>query len=415
LTPSPSGGREGSKEKYEMPKQSPFHSRTSVLCEGESWQLWSGFLSADSYELDHSHEYNAVRTCCAVFDVSPLFKYHIRGRDAVPLLNRMVTRDISKCRVGQVMYTAWCDDEGKVVDDGTVARLEENFFRLTAAIPTLYWLQDMATGLDVDVEDVSDAQGGLAVQGPTSRALLQQLTGADLDALRFFHVVEDKVAGVPVRISRTGYTGDLGYEIFADAADAGRVWDALMETGEDYNVRPAGNIALDMVRIEAGLILIDAEFTSSTKTLFECEKRTPYELGLDWVVKLGKEYFVGQEALRREKERGPAWSTVGLELDTLELEKIYSQFSMPLHLPYSSWTEAVPVYADGRKQQHIGKATSGMWSPILKKYIVMAQVKPRYRKPGTKIFMEATVEAQRFAVPAVVVETPFFDPPRKRA
>jgi aminomethyltransferase len=398
-----------------MPKRTPFHSRTSVLCEGESWQVWSGFLSADSYELDHSHEYNAVRTGCAVFDVSPLYKYHIRGRDALPLLNRMVTRNISKCRVGQVMYTAWCDDDGKVVDDGTVARLEENFFRLTAAIPTLYWLQDLATGLDVEVEDVSDAQGGLAVQGPTSRALLQQLTGSDLDALRFFHVVDDKVAGVPVRISRTGYTGDLGYEVFTEAADAGRVWDALMETGEAYNVRPAGNIALDMVRIEAGLILIDVEFVSSTQTLFECEKRTPYELGLGWVVKLDKEYFVGQEALRREQQRGPAWSTVGLEVDTVALEKLYSQFSMPLHLPYTSWTQAVPVYADAGKQRQIGKGTSGTWSPILKKYVVMAQVKPRYSKPGTSIFMEATVDAQRFAVPATVVEMPFFDPPRKRA
>jgi aminomethyltransferase len=398
-----------------MPKRTPFHSRTSVLCEGESWQVWSGFLSADSYELDHSHEYNAVRTGCAVFDVSPLYKYHIRGRDALPLLNRMVTRNISKCRVGQVMYTAWCDDDGKVVDDGTVARLEENFFRLTAAIPTLYWLQDLATGLDVEVEDVSDAQGGLAVQGPTSRALLQQLTGSDLDALRFFHVVDDKVAGVPVRISRTGYTGDLGYEVFTEAADAGRVWDALMETGEAYNVRPAGNIALDMVRIEAGLILIDVEFVSSTQTLFECEKRTPYELGLGWVVKLDKEYFVGQEALRREQQRGPAWSTVGLEVDTVALEKLYSQFSMPLHLPYTSWTQAVPVYADAGKRQQIGKGTSGTWSPILKKYVVMAQVKPRYSKPGTSIFMEATVDAQRFAVPATVVEMPFFDPPRKRA
>ena len=398
-----------------MPKPTPFHSRTSVLCEGQSWQEWSGFLSADSYELDHSHEYNAVRTGCAIFDVSPLYKYHIRGRDALALLDRMVTRNVSKCSVGQVMYTAWCDDEGKVIDDGTVARLGESFFRLTAAIPTLYWLQDLAIGLDVAVEDVSDAQGGLAVQGPTSRALLQQLTGADLDALRFFHVVEDKIAGVPVRISRTGYTGDLGYEVFVDAADAGRLWDALVETGESHAARPAGNIALDMVRIEAGLILIDVEFVSATKTLFEFEKRTPYELGLDWVVKLDKEYFIGQEALRREKQRGSTWATVGLEIDVLALEKVFAQFSMPLHLPYTSWTQAVPIYADAARQKHVGKGTSGLWSPILKHYVVMAQVKPQYSKLGTSIFMEATVDAQRFSVPATVVKMPFFDPPRKRA
>jgi len=338
----------------------------------------------------------------------------VKGRDALALLDRMVTRDMSKCRVGQVVYTAWCDDHGKIVDDGTIARLGGDSFRLTSAIPALYWLEDVGFGMDVSVEDVSEGQGALALQGPTSRALLQQLTGTDLDELPYFRIIEGKVAGVPTRISRTGYTGDLGYELFVDAIDAGKVWDALMETGQSYNLRPVGNIALDMLRIEAGLILIDAEFTSATQTFFEVQKCTPFELGLDWVVKLNKDFFIGQRALREELARGRACTTVGVEVDCVELEKIYAGFGMPLILPYQSWTDAVPMYSDGDQREYIGKATSGTWSPILKKYVALARIVPRFAKPGCKIFIEMTVEGRRFAAPATVVETPFFDPPRKR-
>jgi aminomethyltransferase len=321
---------------------------------------------------------------------------------------------MSKCRVGQVVYTAWCDDNGKVVDDGTIARLGDDVFRLTSAIPALYWLQDVAYGMQVTVDDVSEAQAALALQGPTSRALLQQLTGASLEELRYFRLVEDKVAGVPVVISRTGYTGDLGYELFVDPIDAGRLWDALMETGERYDLRPAGNIALDMLRIEAGLILIDAEFTSSSQTFFEAQKSTPFELGLDWVVKLDKDFFIGQRALREEAARGRACRTIGIEVDCVALEKAYARFGMPLLLPYQSWTEAVPMYADGNRRRHVGKATSGMWSPILKKYIALARVETRYATLGSPIFIELTIEGQRFAIPATAVDTPFFNPARKK-
>jgi aminomethyltransferase len=397
-----------------MPKQTPFHNRTSVLCEGQSWQEWLGYLSADAYELDHSHEYNAVRTACGLFDISPLCKYMVRGRDALALLDRMVTRDLSKCRVGQVVYTAWCDDHGKMVDDGTIARLADDVFRLTSAIPALYWLQDVGFGMQVTIEDVSDAQAALALQGPTSRALLQRITGARLDALRYFRVIEDKVGGVPTVISRTGYTGDLGYELFVDPQDAGRLWDALLEIGEDYDLRPAGNIALDMLRIEAGLILIDAEFTSASQTFFEVQKTTPFELGLDWVVKLDQDFFIGQRALREEAARGRAYTTVGVEVDCVALEKSYAEFGMPLLLPYQSWTEAVPVYADADQRRQIGKATSGMWSPILKKYIALARVTPERAAIGSSLYVEMTVEGRRIATPATVVDTPFFNPARKR-
>jgi len=397
-----------------MPRRSPFYSRTSALCESVSWADWSGFLSANSYELDHLHEYNAVRTSCALFDVSPLYKYDIRGPGAQALLNRIVTRDLSKCRVGQVVYTGWCDDAGKVIDDGTVARLGESSFRMTAAVPTMYWLEDNQIGLDVEIEDVSEALGALALQGPTSRDLLQKLIDADLSQLKYFETIEQKVAGVPARITRTGYTGDLGYEIFVKPDGAEELWDALMETGTSYAICPAGNIALEMVRIEAGLLLIDADFISSKQTLFDVQRSSPYDLGLGWTVKLNKDYFVGRDALRAEKARGPAWNTVGLEIDVVALEKIYAKFGMPLHLPYTAWNDEIPIYRDADQQQHIGKATSGTWSPILKKYIVIARIKPQDSKLGSQIFMEVGVEGHRFTVSATVVKMPFFDPPRKK-
>jgi len=397
-----------------MPRRTPFHSRTTALCTSQNWLEWSGYLSAQSYELDHMREYNAIRTTCALLDITPLYKYHVRGRDARRLLDRVLTRDVSKCRIGQVMYTTWCDDDGKIIDDGTLARVADDSYRLTSAIPTLDWLQDNAFGMSAEIEDVTHEYGALALQGPTSRDLLSQLTGADLGRLPYFHLVDDKVAGAPARISRTGYTGDLGYEIFVDPRDAERVWDALAETGRAYDLQPAGNVALDVVRVEAGLLLIGVDFFSSMTTLFEVQKSTPYELGLGWTVKLGKEYFIGCEALRREKERGPAWCTVGLTVDIGALEQIFARHGMPLHLPYTSWNDAVPVYAGEEQREPIGKATSGAWSPILKRYVVIARVKPQHARPGHRLFLEETVEGRRFAVPAEVVNLPFFDPPRKK-
>jgi aminomethyltransferase len=397
-----------------MPRRTPFHSRTAALCQGSRWDDWSGYLSAGMYELDHIHEYNAIRLGCGLIDVSPLYKYNVRGRDAEALLNRIMVRDISKCRVGQVFYTTWCDDDGKVIDDGTLAHLSEDHFRMTAAIPTLYWLQDNAIGLEVEIEDVSDQLAALSLQGPTSRAMLQNLTDADLSELGFFRCTESSVAGAPAVISRTGYTGDLGYEIFVEPQHAEKLWDAMTEIGEDHQMLPAGEVALNQTRIEAGLILIDADFISSTHTMFEVQKSSPYELGLGWTVRLKKDFFIGQEALRREKERGSRWALVGLEVDITALEKYYAEYAMPLHLPYTAWEGPVPIYADEGMEQHIGRGNSGMWSPTLKKYIVMGRVKPQYSKPGTSFFIEEMVEDKAYAIPATVVKMPFFDPPRKK-
>jgi aminomethyltransferase len=398
-----------------MPRPTPFHARTSAACESQSWQAWSGFLSANSYELEHIHEYNAARIACALFDISPLYKYHVSGPRAAALLDRVLTRDVSRLAVGRVTYTAWCDDAGKIIDDGTLTRLRPDLFRLTAAIPTLDWLQDNDLGIGARIEDVSEGLAALSLQGPTSRSLLERLADADLSRLRYFGQLETKLAGIPVSISRTGYTGDLGFELFVEPGFSERLWDELLEEGRAWNLRPAGNVAQDMLRIEAGLLLIDVDFVSSARTLFEAQKSTPFELGLGFTVALGKEWFVGQAALRREKERGPAWKTVGLVLDLVALEAAWARFGMPLHLPERSWNTAVPIYADAERREQVGRATSGTWSPILKSYIAIARVRPRFGAPGGRLFIEETIEATRFAVPARVVELPFFDPPRRRA
>jgi aminomethyltransferase len=400
-----------------MPRVTPFHSRTSALCEGSRWEEWEGFLAATSYSLDYTCEYDSVRWGCGMFDVSPLHKYDVRGPDAHALMQRVVVRDLAKSKPGRVFYTVWCNDEGMVMDDGTVFHLADDHFRMATTIPNLYWLQDNAAGLDVEIEDTSDELAGLALQGPTSRELLNRLTkGADLDALRFFHCAEAELADAPVLISRTGYTGDLGFELFIRPQDAERTWDAAMELSDAYKMRPAGILALNETRLEAGLLQIEAEFTSATQTVFHCQKISPLELGLDWMVDLDGDFFVGRDALRREKQSGASrWTTVGIELDVSYIEKYYREYGMPLHLPNRAWVGPVPVYSDEAQSNHIGRGTSGTWSRLLKKYIALARVHPQYGRVGTHFFIEEMVEDKAYAIPAVVVKLPFFDPPRKKA
>jgi aminomethyltransferase len=363
------------------------------------------------YAPDHTQEYVALRTACAVFDLSPIPKYHIHGPDALRFLDRIVTQDVSSYAVGRVSYTPWCDDAGKIIDDGMLAWLDEQFFRLTTGSPMLYWLKDNAVTLDVTIEDVTESLAVLALQGPFSRDLLKTLSDADFDHVSYFSVIRAELAGIPVEISRTGYTGDLGYEIWVEPHQAVPLWDVLFEAGEAYGLMPFGDFALDMARIEAGLLLTDVDFNSSQKVVHEFQKSTPLELGLGWTVKLNKEHFIGQKALRQEKARGPAWVTRGLEVDVESLEAIFAEFGMPLHLPHEAWSKAVPVYSGGRQ---IGKATSGTWSPLLKRYIAISRLMPRYARPGTQVEMEVTIDAQHKQARATVVKMPFFDPPRKR-
>jgi aminomethyltransferase len=395
-----------------MLKTTPFHARTAALCASHAWRRWAGCVVASSYELSHEREYHAIRSAAALLDVSPLYKYQVTGRDAARLLDRMVTRNVARAAVGQVLYTPWCDAAGKVLDDGTIARLDETVFRVTSAEPSLRWLEANAPGLAAEIEDVSDAIAALALQGPNARAILQQLTDADLAALKYFRLTAARLGGVPVTISRTGYTGDLGYEIWLNARDALAVWDALVEAGTPYGITPAGMLALDVARIEAGLMLLDVDYVSARKALIDSQTSSPYELDLGWTVDLAKETFVGRDALAAESERGPAWRFVGIEVDWTALERLYAEAGLAPRAPSAAWRTSVPIY--GRSNQ-VGYATSGVWSPLLKKYIALAHLPARWAAPGTPVDMEVTVEHQRKRVAARVAKKPFFDPERKRA
>ncbi|HKE88919.1 MAG TPA: aminomethyltransferase family protein [Gemmatimonadales bacterium] len=395
-----------------MLKESPFHPRTSALMEGFAWRRWAGYTMASVYELTHEREYHAVRSSAALFDVTPLYKYLIRGRDAARLLDRIVTRDVAKSKVGQVLYTPWCDARGKVIDDGTVSRLDETTFRMTSADPSIRWLQLNASGLECTIEDVSDRIAALSLQGPLSRVILEHASEQDLSGLKYFRLTAAKIRGVPVTISRTGYTGDLGYEIWVEAPRALPVWDALIESGNGYGITPAGLLALDLVRNEAGLLLIDVDYISAHHALIESQMSTPYELSLGWTVALDKDRFNGREALVAEKGRGPAWRFMGVEVDWDALERLYADVGLPPKLPTTAWRASVPLYMGGVQ---VGYATSGCWSPLLKRYIALAHLEGPYGEPDTVVEMEVTVEHRRKRAGATVRALPFFNPPRKRA
>ena len=370
-------------------------------------------LHCQCLETHHEHEYNAIRNSAALIDISPLFKYRITGRDATRLVNRVITRDINKVAVDQVIYCCWCDCEGKVVDDGTITRLGENDYRWTAADPSLRWFQQNALGLAVTMEDISEQTAALALQGPTSGKLLHAAADASIANLKYFRVTHGKIAGVPVDISRTGYTGDLGYEIWVPADQAVEVFDALMAKGKPFDIHPAGMIALDVARIEAGLILIEVDYTSSKKALISSQKFTPGEIGLGKLVDLKKENFVGRDALVAETKKGGApRALIGLEIDWNDVEALFDKQGMAPQVPSMASRVAVPVFRGGRQ---VGKATSTTWSPTLKKMIALATVSREYSALGTTLHMEMTVEAVRSSVTANVVPLPFFNPPRKTA
>ena len=395
-----------------MLKVTPFHTRTAALCVSQAWRRWAGYVVASSYELLHDREYHAIRSSAALLDVSPLYKYLVSGPDAVRLLDRVVTRHVAKAKVNQVLYTPWCDAAGKVIDDGTISRLGDHTFRMTAADPNLRWLHENAVGLNVSIEDISESTAALALQGPSARAILERITDADLSELKYYRLTPARLRGMPVTISRTGYTGDLGYEIWMDAQHALTVWDAVVEAGTSYGITPAGMLALDAARIEAGLLLIDVDYFSYHRALIESQKSSPFELNLGWTVSMEKERFVGKTALVEEASRGPAWQLVGLEVDWDSLERLYAAVGLPPRLPTVAWRTSVPVYAAG---EQVGYATSGCWSPLLKKYLALAHVRAAWARPGTPLFMEVTVEHRRKQAAARVVKTPFFNPERKRA
>ncbi len=396
-----------------MPVGTAFHERTFSLCESLNYREWSGYYAVSSYEPHHEHEYNAIRNATALIDISPLFKYRLTGPDATKLVDRVITRDMRKVAVGQVIYTPWCDEQGKVIDDGTVSRLEENTYRWTAADPSLRWFRQNASGMKVEIEDISETVSALALQGPTSGRLLNTLVSdANIANLKYFRVNKGTLAGVPVEISRTGYTGDLGYEIWVSSDKALRVWDELMTAGRAFDIHPTGMLALDVARIEAGLLLIEVDFNSSKKALIDEQKYSPFEMGLGRLVHLDKNRFIGQSALLAEQKLGHAREIVGLEIDWPAVESLYENVGLPPAVSAIASRVAVPVFRDGTQ---VGKATSSTWSPTLKKMIALATINRQHARPSTKLQFEITVEAVRRRVGATVVKTPFFNPKRKTA
>ncbi len=393
-----------------MPIGTAVHERTFPLCQSLNYREWSGFYAVSVYETHHEHEYNAIRNAAALIDVTPLYKYMVTGRDATRFVNRIIARDINKVSVDQVIYCCWCDEEGKIIDDGTITRLEENRYRWTAADPNLRWFRQNSFGFEVQIEDITEQVAALALQGPTSGRLLKSVAEADVENLKYFRKTGGRIGGVTVDISRTGYTGDLGYEIWIPWQEAVKVWDALMEAGGSFDIHPAGMLALDVARIEAGLILADVDYISSKKSLIPSQKYTPAEVGLSKLVHYEKENFIGRDALLKEKRTGPRRQLVGLEIDWNEMERLFDGIGLAPQIPATASRVPVPIY---RGHEQVGKATSTTWSPLLKQLIALASVRPQNAEPGTKLHMEMTVEAVRYKVAATVRQLPFFNPARK--
>jgi aminomethyltransferase len=395
-----------------MPRQSPLHPRISQACLTYRFKTWNGYVAACQYGPSFEREYLAFRHGAALMDVSPLCKYELRGAEAGAFLSRLTVRDLTRLSVGRVAYVCWCDGEGQVLDDGTCHRLAEDRYRLTSAAPALHWLERQADGFDVTVRDVSDELAALALQGPRSRAVLARIVGEEMAAgLRHFRGSSARLGSAEGWVTRTGYTGDLGYELWLDAAEAPSLWDRLLDEGAALGLAPAGLDALDVVRIEAGLFMRDVDYRGARDTLAASWRMTPFELGLGWMVDLERDPpFVGQTALREMKERSRA--LVGLVLDPQGIEALFEQAGIPVDLPHGAWRDPVPVHVEGRQ---IGRASSGTFSPLLKESLALATIDARLAEPGTTVFVEQTVDVTRRPVRAVVRSLPFYEPEHRKS
>jgi len=399
-----------------MVRTTPFHARLSELNTTHLYTHWQGHLSALRYSHAPKHEYFAVRNSVGIFDTSPLYKYWVRGRDAEHFLAGILVRDIRTCPTGHAHYTLWCDDRGFVMEDGVVFRHSTTEFFMTAARPNLGYLESLVGRLRVELEDVTDAYGVLAVQGPRSGEVLAQLTGGEAEALRFFDLAQTKIASAPVTVSRTGYTGDLGYEVTVEADRAIDVLEAVLAAGDGRGMRPFGEQALMMLRIEAGLPLIDVDFHNSRLAYTDQDRVTPKELGMGWMLRGmdSNRAFVGRDAIRRELAEGTTrWATVGIVVDWRHWDRLHRDAGLlpPKHehpLPYESM-----LYDEAGAQ--VGYATSFMYSPVLQRHIGLARVRPDLAKPGTQIHLELTINHHNTRVLARTARLPLFDPPRKTA
>lgn len=395
-----------------MPIESPLHARTAPLCHSLRFKDWAGYYAVCAYESTLDAEYFALRQACGLLDVTPLHKYEVRGPQAEAFLAWLWTRDVRRVKEGQVVYGVWCDEEGKVLDDGTLTRFSSERFRMTAAEPSFAWLSDRARGFDVELEDVSTRLAALALQGPTSRATLVALCGPQIAELRYFRAMRARADGLEFDITRTGYTGDLGYELWIEAERAPELWDAVMAAGAVHGVLPVGLDALDVTRVEAGFVMGGVDYVHAAQARIESQKSSPYELGLGWTVHLGRGPFIGEEALAREAREGPRWQLVGLEVRWDELEALYASYGLPPALPTAAWRTPVPIHHGA---QQVGRASSGAWSPTLKKNLALATVEAAHAATGTRLGFEVTVEYERRTVPCTVVDRPFFSPSRARA
>lgn len=402
-----------------MIRTTPFHARLRELNTQGLYTHWQGFLSPLRYTSAPKHEYFAVRNAVGVFDTSPLFKYRITGPDAERLLAGALVRDVRRCRPGRAQYTAWCDDRGFVMEDGVVFRHSDNDFLLTAARPNLGWFSDLAGSLRVHLEDVSDEYGIVAVQGPRSRAALSSLI-PEVRSLAFFGHAQAKIASTAVTVSRTGYTGDLGFEITVESDGALAVLDAVLAAGGPHGLRPFGEEALMMLRIEAGLPLIDVEWHNSRTAFTDADRVTPKELGLGWMLPKSSLHddraFIGRQAIRREISEGTSrWASVGIVVDWADWDRLHREAgllpSKSEHpLPYESM-----LYDASGDGTQLGYVTSFMYSPVLQRHIGLARVRPDVATAGTELRLELAIAHCNTTVKARTAKLPLFDPARKTA
>jgi aminomethyltransferase len=390
-----------------------FFERQRELNTKLSWGAWSGYHAAAVFADFVDIEYNAVREAAAVIDVSPLYKYEVTGPDAAVLLDRVVTRDVSSMGIDHVLYTPWCDEDGKVIDDGTITRLDRNAFRVTAADPSFRWFALNASGLDAEIRDISEETAALALQGRLSREVLEAATAEGWEDLRYFRRRPTRVAGVEIDVTRTGYTGDRGYELWIPRAGALAVWDRLFDVGIAFGIRPAGIQALDIARVEAGLILIEAEYTSARHAFTPELKYSPFEIGLGRLVAFDKAVpFTGRGALLAERAAGgPDRRLVGLELEWSGIEAMYARHGLAPMISPLVRRDPVPV---SRQGVQVGRATSVVWGPTIKKMVGFGSLRRDLSAPGTRLSVEWTVEGERGPVAASVVPLPFLDLDRKR-
>jgi aminomethyltransferase len=421
-----------------MIRTTPFHERTSALNETGLWEHWSNCLVAQRYQMSEKFEYFAIRNAAGLFDTSPLYKYRFSGPDAERYLGGVLARDVRKLAVEHAHYTLWCDDRGYVIEDGVLLRLAEDEYLLTAAEPNLAYFQGLAGSLDVAIEDVTDAWGILSIQGPRSRDILAAVAPSVAE-LKYFALTRTKIAGVEVIVSRTGYTGDLGYEVWVPAEDAIRVWDAIWDAGRDRALTVFGMTALYMARIEAGLILLDVDFHSSRYAWTDADRSTPIELGFGWMFRdlapgatpsggasngangasknghgPNGRAFVGRDAIRRElRDRTSRWQMTGLVVDWKDYDRIYDEAGLIPPKDHTPVQDEYYVYDNELNQ--LGYATSQMYSPMLQRHIALARVPLDRLAEGSHVKLEAGVRHRYEYFDATVSKLPLFNPQRRTA